>query len=40
MSTEDKKDLHALAMEVYNKIIAMQEECKSIRLATEAFLNK
>jgi len=40
MSNEDKKDLYALALQVYNKIIAMQEECKAIRLATEAILNK
>jgi len=40
MSQKDRKELHALATQVYNKIIAMQEECKQIRLQTQKILNK
>jgi len=40
MSQKDRKELYELATQVYNKIIAMQQECKLIRLETQKILNK
>jgi len=40
MSKKDKQELLTLATQVYNKILAMQAECKAMRIASEAILNK
>ncbi|WP_257722234.1 hypothetical protein [Pedobacter cryoconitis] len=40
MSSKDKSELRQLAQKVLIKIIAMQAECKALRLQAELLINK